>query len=229
MNRTQSTSAPVQTQPSTSSFDITQAIEQHLPLVDKLARMAYRRFGGNFEHDDLVGYGHLGLVRAARKFAALEYDIRQAIDFVEWAKVRIWRNIVVGRDQMARVHRTHYRKIKRGEMAQPRFVRDGEDFSLADAVSTDAEELSLCMLKHSLTDEMIEWLRAQEPLWARVVDLHVRHNMQQADISKLIGRGPNAAGSIYFRAVNLIRSQYNPAAYRHDDRAGRKRKAQDAA
>lgn len=220
------TAVVVPTQSSSTPFNIAQAIEQYLPLVQKVARMAYHRYGRSFEHDDLVGYGHLGLVSAARKYAALEYDIRQAIDFAVYAEKRIWRSIEGGRDRMATIHRTHYLKIKRGEMARPKFVHDSEEFSLAEAISSipsgsddPADQDSLAV------DEMTAWLRSQNSLWSKVVELRVRRGMTFEQISKLLDRSPDAASSLYQRAVNLLRWKYNHATYRHDDRTARRHRS----
>ena len=63
-----------------ASYNIRQAIEDHLPLVRKIARKTYRRFQGKFELDDLEGYGNLGLTIAAQRF-----DIRRAVPFDKFA------------------------------------------------------------------------------------------------------------------------------------------------
>ena len=59
-----------------ASYNIRQAIEDHLSLVRKIARKTYRRFQGKFELEDLEGYGNLGLTIAAQRF-----DIHRAVPF----------------------------------------------------------------------------------------------------------------------------------------------------
>jgi len=208
-------------QPTSTSFNVIQAIEQHLPLAQQIARIAYHKYGRNFEHDDLVGYGHLGLITAAKKYAALRYDIQQAVDFTVYVEKRIWRSIEVGRDHMAAIGRWHYRMIKRGQMAKPQFVRDGEDFSLANAVAVEWEEPKV----QTETEEMLQWLRQQNPLWARVVELHINQGLSHQQVGRVIGRSPTAASSMCSRAINLLRWKYNEDAYHHDDRTARRRKS----
>jgi RNA polymerase sigma factor (sigma-70 family) len=203
------------------SFNISQAIEDHLPLADEIARKAFHRFGRNFEQDDLQGYAHLGLVRAARKYAGMEYTMRQAIDFTEYATVRIWRNVKNGRDSMATIHRTHYRMIKRGEMQQPKFVRDGEDYTLADClIADDSREVTADLV----TDEMMDSLRKQNSVWAQVVSLYYMQELAIEDIAAMTARSVNALRSILHRAINYLRLCFNESAYVLDDRTGRKQR-----
>ncbi len=204
-----------------ATFNIAQAIEDHLPLVKKIARWAYFKFSRKFEEDDLVGYGHLGLVRAAHQYAAMEQVLRETTDFEVLAKKRIWGNIEVGRDQMAAIHRKHYYKIKHGKMSAPSFVRDSEEFSLADAI-TDSREKPV---EEAIdAKDMASWLRDRNPLYAKVVELHDQ-GMTTEQMSALIGRAPQAAKFMYHRAVNMLRQKYNPTAFRPDDRTARRHRA----
>lgn len=221
---TQAIAVAVETQSTSTNFNIAQAIEEHLPLVQTVARMAYHRYGRNFEHDDLAGYGHLGLVSAARKYAAQSYDLRQAVDFTNFARKRIWRSIEIGRDRMATIHRTHYRLIKRGQMARPRFIREGEGYSLAQALAGATGDGAECAADCARADEMAAWLRQQNPLWSKVVDLHLHQGMTFERIGAVIGRSRGAASNLYRRAITILRWKYNPAAYRHDDRSARRRR-----
>jgi hypothetical protein len=80
MTEQQISSTTSETQVSSLSYDIGQAIIDHLPLVRKIARKTYRRFQGKFELDDLEGYGNLGLTIAAQR-----YDISRAVPFEKFA------------------------------------------------------------------------------------------------------------------------------------------------
>src|ERR1039458_1110908 len=87
-------------------FDIRQAIEEHLPLVRKIARKTYRRFQGKFELDDLEGYGNLGLTIAAQRF-----DIRRAVPFEKFAYTYIWGNMAQGISQMAVIRYKQFKSL----------------------------------------------------------------------------------------------------------------------
>jgi DNA-directed RNA polymerase specialized sigma24 family protein len=222
MNAVESNAVGAATQSPSTTFSIAQAIEDHLPLVQRIARRAWHQYGRRFDHDDLVGYGHLGLVRAAHKYAALECDIRQALDFTDFAKKRIWGNIEVGRDQMAAIHRKHFYRIKRGEMPAPKFLHETDTYCLANVLAGAAEEPADWPVQ---TDEVEGWLQKRNPLGWRIVDLHIRQGMTLEQVSALVGRSPSATRAACFRAVNLLRRKYNPEAYRPDDRTGRRHRA----
>lgn len=206
----QNTAVAVCPQSPAAPFSIAQAIEQHLPTVQKIAGIAYHKFGRTFEQDDLVGYGHLGLVLAVRKYAALKHDLRQAVDFADFAKKRIWRSIETGRDQMATVGRDQYRAIKRGEMAKPRFCHESEKYTFANVLSigeVSSRETDTAQIK---VDELVAWLQKQAPLGAKVVDLHCKRGKTMAQIGAEIGKSEEAVGGLYHRALNLLRGKCNP-------------------
>lgn len=226
MTDTQDTVVAVQPQPSSTPFPISQAIEEHLPLAQKVARMAYHRYGRKFEHDDLIGYAHLGLVKAAHQYAGLKYDIRQAIDFSLFAEKRIWRHIEWGRDQMAHVRRTQYRRIKRGQAAPLRWVRDGDDFCLADVLADDGDPADLA---HLDAEQLMCWIRDQQPRSAEIVALRHDEELTWEEIAQRLGGTPNAASGLYRRAVNLLKWRFNESAYIRDDRTARRHRAERGA
>jgi RNA polymerase sigma factor (sigma-70 family) len=222
MSADQSTAVAVQPQPSSTSFDISQAIEEHLPLVQKIASAAYHRFGRNFDQDDLVGYGNLGLVRAARKFAGLEYSLREALDFSEYAQVRIWRNIKSGRDQMCRVHLALWRRMKRGEVQPVTVVTDGEAYTLADAIASDDDNDRDDIDAGSRAAEMVAWLRKHKPLWADVMELHLQ-GLSFDRVGERLGITANSARGHHHRAIEALQWKHNPSAYRVEDGGAAKR------
>jgi RNA polymerase sigma factor (sigma-70 family) len=211
----QSTAVAVRPQPPSTSFNIAQAIEELLPLVQKIASAAYRRFGRNFDQDDLVGYGNLGLVRAARKFAGLEYSLRQALDFSDYAEVRIWRNIKNGRDQMCRVHLALWRRMKRGEVKPVTITTEGEVYTLANAIAAEANEPD-DLEAGCRADEMVAWLRKQKPLWADVMDLHLQ-GLTFDRIGERLGITSASARGHHHRAIAALQWKHNPSAYRVED------------
>jgi DNA-directed RNA polymerase specialized sigma24 family protein len=122
---------------------------------------------------------------------------------------------------MATIHRTHYRMIKRGEMQQPKFVRDGEDYNLADALVADDSREQIADL---ITDEMLDCLKNQNSVWAQVVSLYYMQEMAIEDIAAMTARSVAALRSILHRAINYLRLCYNESAYVLDDRTGRKQR-----
>jgi RNA polymerase sigma factor FliA len=59
-------------------------VKKHLALVEAIARKVKRTLGGAMDVDDLVGYGHKGLVEAAERF-----DGRAGVAFSTFAYYRI--------------------------------------------------------------------------------------------------------------------------------------------
>ena len=222
MIASQHSTLPVCAQSSSTPFDIAQAIEQHLPLVQKVARMAYDRYGRRFEHDDLVGFGHLGLVRAAHKYAALQYDIRQAIDFTIYAEKRIWRGIEGGRDRMATIHRWQYRRIKRGEIAAPKIVHESNEYCLADALTDErAADWSDPAPVQTPVAAMLAWLEKTNPRAAQIIAGKLAGESSE-QIGQRLGISTNAVDNASRRTLNLLRWRYNPKALVRDDNAPRR-------
>jgi RNA polymerase sigma factor FliA len=61
-----------------------QLVEQHLQLVQAIARKVKKTLGTSIEYDDLVAYGSKGLVEAADR-----YDARPGVAFTTFAYYRI--------------------------------------------------------------------------------------------------------------------------------------------
>ncbi len=61
-----------------------QLVEQHLPLVQAIARKVKKTLGARIELDDLVAYGAKGLVEAAER-----YDARPGVAFTTFAYYRV--------------------------------------------------------------------------------------------------------------------------------------------
>jgi RNA polymerase sigma factor for flagellar operon FliA len=61
-----------------------QLVEQHLQLVQAIARKVKKTLGASIEYDDLVAYGSKGLVEAADR-----YDARPGVAFTTFAYYRI--------------------------------------------------------------------------------------------------------------------------------------------
>jgi len=199
----QNTAVAVCPQSHAAPFSIAQAIEQHLPTVHKIARYGFYRYARRFEQDDLVGYGHVGLIFGLNKYAAMTYELRQAIDFTAYVEKHIWRGIEAGRDKMAPLTTGHYRAIKRGELPPVQFVHESEKYTFANVLSigeVSSRETDTAQIK---VDELAAWLQKQAPLGAKVVDLHCKRGKTMAQIGAEIGKSEEAVGGLYHRALNL--------------------------
>ena len=199
-----------ETQAAQGTFDISQAIESMLPCAKKLSEMYFHRYGRNYELDDLQGYAHLGLVWAARKYAAMSYDIRQAIDFSDFAEKRIRRNIEMGQSQMSTLHLYHFRMVKNGKMQAPGFVRDTEDYRLSDALvspESDPSEASSSIEAGALVSSMLSWLRTTNPAWAQVVEMRMQGLTDKA-IERKTGMNEKSIWQRRARAMKALRERF---------------------
>jgi hypothetical protein len=187
-------------------FDISKAIEFHIPLARKIASIANRRYGCHYELDDLEGYANLGLVRAARKYSGLQDDLRQAIDFTAFCEKRIWRAIELGRDTMSTIHRAGYRMIRKGKMVRPTFLHDSDAYSLADSIlSGGGNPADIAASKD--VDDRVAWLRKSHPLRAQIVDLHTR-GISLPEIGRRLGRTSAAVARQYRAGIAILRWKY---------------------
>ncbi|HEY4393121.1 MAG TPA: sigma-70 family RNA polymerase sigma factor [Polyangia bacterium] len=67
-----------------AASDVNRLVEQHLSLVQAIARKVKKTLNASIELDDLVGYGSKGLVEAAERF-----DARHGVAFTTFAYYRI--------------------------------------------------------------------------------------------------------------------------------------------
>jgi RNA polymerase sigma factor for flagellar operon FliA len=89
-------------------------VEQHLPLVQALARKVMRTLGPSrtIDVEDLVGYGSKGLVEAAERF-----DARQGVAFSTFAYYRIRGAMYDGLRTMGWYSRADYARYRAEERA----------------------------------------------------------------------------------------------------------------
>lgn len=89
-----------------------QLVEQHLKLVEGLARKLKRTLGASIDLDDLVGYGSKGLVEAAERF-----DPRHGVAFSTFAYYRIRGAMLDGLRTMGWYSRADYARYRAEERA----------------------------------------------------------------------------------------------------------------
>src|SRR5215471_8434219 len=85
-------------------------VEQHLSLVQALARKVKKSVGASIELDDLVAYGSKGLVEAAERF-----DARQGVAFSTFAYYRIRGAMYDGLRTMGWYSRSDYARYRAEE------------------------------------------------------------------------------------------------------------------
>ncbi|HVU51945.1 MAG TPA: sigma-70 family RNA polymerase sigma factor [Polyangia bacterium] len=89
-----------------------QLVEQHLGLVQAIARKVKKTLGARIELDDLVAYGAQGLVEAAER-----YDARPGVAFTTFAYYRIRGAMFDGLRTMGWYSRADYARYRAEERA----------------------------------------------------------------------------------------------------------------
>jgi RNA polymerase sigma factor FliA len=88
-------------------------VSEHLSLVQAIAGKLKRTLGKSIEFDDLVGYGHKGLIEAADRF-----DSKQGVTFTTFAYYRIRGAMLDGLRTMGWYSRADYARYRAEERAQ---------------------------------------------------------------------------------------------------------------
>jgi RNA polymerase sigma factor (sigma-70 family) len=180
-------------------FDICQAIEDHLPLVRKIARKTYRRFQGKFELDDLEGYGNLGLTIAAQT-----YDIRRAVPFEKFAYTYIWGNMAQGISKMALIRYKQFKTLARtgkkvtiNHMGHD--VLDEIEVSLKDPAEIAAFKDDV-QVKHA-------FLLSQDPVGAKIVQLRLQ-GKTTSEIAAIMGLSSTRTSDIFQKSMRLLAAEF---------------------
>lgn len=125
-----------------AASDVNRLVEQHLSLVQAIARKVKKTLNAAIEIDDLVGYGSKGLVEAAERF-----DARHGVAFTTFAYYRIRGAMYDGLRAMGWYSRADYARYRAEERANE-YLRNRADregaaqvgtASQAGAVKADAE------------------------------------------------------------------------------------------
>jgi RNA polymerase sigma factor FliA len=107
-----------------AASQVKQLVEQHLSLVQAIARKVKKSVGASVDVDDLVGYGSKGLVEAAERF-----DARHGVAFSTFAYYRIRGAMYDGLRSMGWYSRADYARYRAEERAneylRSRADRDG--------------------------------------------------------------------------------------------------------
>jgi RNA polymerase sigma factor FliA len=88
-------------------------VADHLDLVQAIAGKLKRTLGKSIDYDDLVGYGHKGLIEAADRF-----DAAQGVTFTTFAYYRIRGAMLDGMRTMGWYSRADYARYRAEERSQ---------------------------------------------------------------------------------------------------------------
>jgi RNA polymerase sigma factor (sigma-70 family) len=182
-----------------ASYDIRQAIEDHLPLVRKIARKTYRRFQGKFELDDLEGYGNLGLTIAAQT-----YDVRRAVPFEKFAYTYIWGNMAQGISKMALIRYKQFKALARAGKKvtinhMGHDVLDEIEVSLKDPADIAAFKDDV-QVKHA-------FLLSQDPVGAKIVQLRLQ-GKTTSQIASIMGLSSTRTSDIFQKSMRLLAAEF---------------------
>ncbi len=95
-----------------AAAEVKRLVEQHLSLVQAIARKVKKSVGATVDVDDLVGYGSRGLVEAAERF-----DPRHGVAFSTFAYYRIRGAMYDGLRSMGWYSRADYARYRAEERA----------------------------------------------------------------------------------------------------------------
>jgi RNA polymerase sigma factor (sigma-70 family) len=181
------------------SFSIRQAIEDHLPLVRKIARKTYRRFQGKFELDDLEGYGNLGLTIAAKT-----YDIRRAVPFEKFAYTYIWGNMAQGISKMALIR---YKQFKTLARAGKKVTINHMGHDVLDEIEVSLKDPAEIAAFKDDVEVKLAFLHSQNPVSAEIVKLRFQ-GKTTGQIAFKMGLSATRTSDIFQKSMRLLAAQY---------------------
>jgi RNA polymerase sigma factor FliA len=104
-----------------AASDVNRLVEQHLSLVQAIARKVKKTLNASIDVDDLIGYGSKGLVEAAERF-----DARHGVAFTTFAYYRIRGAMYDGLRAMGWYSRADYARYRAEERANE-YMRNRAD------------------------------------------------------------------------------------------------------
>jgi RNA polymerase sigma factor (sigma-70 family) len=182
-----------------ASYNIRQAIEDHLPLVRKIARKTYRRFQGKFELEDLEGYGNLGLTIAAQT-----YDIRRAVPFEKFAYTYIWGNMAQGISKMALIR---YKQFKALARAGKKVTINHMAHDVLDEIEVSLKDPAEIAAFKDDVEVKLAFLRSQNPVGAEIVKLRFQ-GKTTGQIASKMGLSATRTSDIFQKSMRLLAAQY---------------------
>ncbi|MES1157803.1 MAG: sigma-70 family RNA polymerase sigma factor [Haliangium ochraceum] len=117
-----------------SAADRDQLVQQHLPMVQAVARKLKRQITARVDFDDLLGYGSKGLIEAAERF-----DNRHGVAFSTFAYYRIRGAMLDGVRTMGWYSRTDYARYRAEERANEYLQNQADREGARTAAGGEAE------------------------------------------------------------------------------------------
>jgi RNA polymerase sigma factor for flagellar operon FliA len=158
-------------------------VAEHLDLVQAIAGKLKRTLGKSIDFDDLVGYGHKGLIEAADRF-----DAAQGVTFTTFAYYRIRGSMLDGMRTMGWYSRSDYARYRAEERTQE-FMQNVSEREGA-AREAGAE-----------TGDKAETLENLAELLSSIATVHITSMEAAANVSD--ERIPNAEASIEMGQLGL--------------------------
>ena len=171
------------------SPDIDRLVEDNQGLVYHLAMKVFRRLPVRQDLDDLVGYGMIGLVEAAKK-----YQPKRGIEFTTFAYPRINGAIYDGVSKLSWMSRSRYKRL----MKLKAQAEEEGDTETSDRVSEDMMGVS------SLDPETVQAIVSDEQETAETNAVRdEEHRLLSQLIEKLPNREKRLITMIYIEGLTL--------------------------
>ncbi|HEY0710762.1 MAG TPA: sigma-70 family RNA polymerase sigma factor [Polyangia bacterium] len=180
-------------------------VADHLELVQAIAGKLKRTLGKSIDYDDLVGYGHRGLMEAADRF-----DPAQGVTFTTFAYYRIRGAMLDGMRTMGWYSRGDYARYRAEERAQELLQNASEREGAAreagaEATSSKGETLEqLAELLSSVATVHITSLEAA----SNVSDDRVQSAHDSLEMGQLGTRVRQAVGTLPEKERRLMELYY---------------------
>lgn len=152
-------------------------VEQHLDLVQAIARKVKKSLGARIEFDDLVAYGSKGLVEAAERF-----DARPGVQFTTFAYYRIRGAMYDGLRTMGWYSRADYARYRAEERANE-YLQSHADRPAAEGEAGGASQ----------TADQAEALAAVAQVLSGVAAVHITSLEAASSVADETFAAPDAA------------------------------------
>jgi RNA polymerase sigma factor for flagellar operon FliA len=152
-------------------------VEQHLDLVQAIARKVKKSLGARIDFDDLVAYGSKGLVEAAERF-----DARPGVQFTTFAYYRIRGAMYDGLRTMGWYSRADYARYRAEERANE-YLQSHADRPAAEGEAGGASQ----------TADQAEALAAVAQVLSGVAAVHITSLEAASSVADETFAAPDAA------------------------------------
>ncbi len=158
-------------------------VAEHLDLVQAIAGKLKRTLGKSIDFDDLVGYGHRGLIEAADRF-----DAAQGVTFTTFSYYRIRGSMLDGMRTMGWYSRADYARYRAEERSQEYMQNVSEREAAAREAGAE-------------TPDKAETLENMAELLSAIATVHITSMEAAANVSD--DRSPNAEAGLEMGQLGL--------------------------